>query len=264
MSTDILTPESITDNLNTNCIGRKVFYYPSVTSTMDVARQHVKQGAANGTIIIAEEQTAGRGRLKRTWISPGGNIFLSVILHPEVEHLNSLIMLASVAVARSIEMTTGLKTEIKWPNDILIRGRKTVGILIEANARADRVEYAVIGIGINVNLDYTDISDKLPEATSLYHEKGSRISRLALVRQLLIELDSIYQRLLSGASVYEEWRERLVTLGKKIQVKWGDPIQDGIIQEGIAEDVAPDGALLLRSFSGELVRVVAGDATLHV
>jgi len=264
MSTDILSPELITDNLNTRYIGRQVFYYASVTSTMDVARQRVKQGVAAGTIVIAEEQTAGRGRLKRTWISPGGNIFLSVILYPEVEHLNSLIMLASIAVARSIEKVTGLKTEIKWPNDILIRGRKTVGILIETNVRGNRVEYAVIGIGINVNLDYSGFSEVLPEATSLSHEKGNRISRLALVRQLLIEMDNLYQELLSGKSIYKAWRDRLVTLGKKIQVKWGDPVQDGVIQEGIAEDVAPDGALLLRNSAGELIRVVAGDATLHV
>jgi BirA family biotin operon repressor/biotin-[acetyl-CoA-carboxylase] ligase len=260
MPTNELAPELVTDNLNTCLIGREVFYYPVVTSTMDTARQHIKQGAGVGTVIIADEQTAGRGRLNRTWISPpGDNIFFSVILRPEVEYIYSLIMLASVTAARSIEKVTELKTQIKWPNDILIKGRKTCGMLLEVNVKGNRVEYAIIGIGINVNMDYSDFSETLPEATSLFHEKGNRVSRLALMRQLLIEMDSIYQGMKSGVSIYEEWRNRLITLGKKIQVKWGDTVQ-----EGIAEDVAHDGALLLRNTDGDLVRVVAGDATLHV
>jgi len=254
-----LSPVLITSNLKTQFMGQKVIYNARLTSTMDVARQKAHQGAVEGTIIVAEEQTVGRGRLKRTWISPGGNIFLSVILYPGIDILPSLIMITSVAVVRSIETVTGLKAQIKWPNDILINGKKTAGILVENSVKGNEVEYAVIGIGINVNLRASDFIDILPDATSLYNELGREVPRLGLVQQLLVEMEGLYQALLSGGSIFEEWRNRLVTLGKKVQVRWGETIQ-----EGIAEAVAQDGSLLLRNFDGNLIRIVAGDATLSI
>ena len=147
-----LSSADISRNLKTDFIGQKVIAYPSLTSTNDIAKREAKKGAREGTVVVAEEQTAGRGRLKRAWLSPKGSIALSIILHPTPAQLPSLIMLASLAVAHCIEKVSGLKAQIKWPNDVLINGKKVCGILIESDVRGSAVDYAVIGIGLNVNL----------------------------------------------------------------------------------------------------------------
>ena len=154
-----LSPASITGNLETHFIGQRVIYYPSLTSTMEVAKQEAQLAAVEGTVIIADEQTAGRGRIKRAWLSPKGSIALSIILYPSVVNLPSLIMLASLAVVHSIEAVTGLKSQIKWPNDVLVNDRKVCGILIESSVRGNIVDYAIIGIGVNVNLRISDFPE---------------------------------------------------------------------------------------------------------
>ncbi len=258
MKEDSLSPAAITRDLGTNLIGQRVIYYPSLTSTMEVARREAEQRAAEGTVIVADEQTAGRGRLQRVWLSPRGSIALSVILYPEVAYLPSLIMAASLAVVRSIEVVSGLKPQVKWPNDILISDRKVCGILIESKVRRNIVGYSIIGIGVNVNLTLADFPEILPVATSLAAELGREVSRLDVVRQLLVEMDRLYLFLLAGGSIYEEWRDSLVTLGKRVTVSWGKTRY-----EGIAESVARDGSLLLRQADGRVSRVVAGDVTLR-
>ena len=259
MIEDSLSPASITNNLDTRFIGQRVIYYPRLTSTMDVAKREAEQGAAEGTIVVADEQTAGKGRLERDWLSPEGSIALSIILYPSLPHLPSLIMVASLAVVHSIEAVTGLKSQVKWPNDILINGRKVCGILIESEVRGDTVDYTIVGIGVNVNLRLSAFPEIQSIATSLYDELGREVSRLSLVQRLLVEIERLYLSLPAGRSVYEEWRDRLVTLGKRVQVKSGETIY-----EGIAESVADDGSLLLRQSDGSLTRIVAGDVTLMV
>ena len=256
---DSLSPASITNNLDTRFIGQRVIYYPRLTSTMDVAKREAQQGAAEGTIIVADEQTAGKGRLKRVWLSPEGSIALSIILYPSLIHLPSLIMLASLAVVHSIEAVTGLKSQVKWPNDVLINGRKVCGILIESEVRGNMVGYAIVGIGVNVNLGLSAFPEILSIATSLCDELGREVSRLSLIQRLLVEIERLYLSLPAGGSVYEEWRDSLVTLGKRVQVKSGKTVY-----EGIAESVASDGSLLLRQSDGSLTKIVAGDATLVV
>lgn len=258
MVEDSLSPAFITNNLDTHFIGQRVIYYPRLTSTMDVAKREAQQGAVEGTIVIADEQTAGKGRLKRAWLSPKGNIALSIILYPSLLYLPSLIMLASLAVVHSIETVTGLKSQVKWPNDVLVNGRKVCGILIESDVRGNIVDYAIIGIGINVNLSLSDFPEILPTATSLSHELGRDASRLSLIQRLLVEIERLYLALPAGGSIYQEWRDSLVTLGKRIRVKSGKTIY-----EGIAESVATDGSLLLRQLDGSLTKIVAGDATLR-
>ena len=253
-----LSPTAITENLGTCFVGRRVIYYPSLTSTMEVARREAQQGAAEGTVIVADEQTAGRGRLKRAWLSPKGSISLSVILYPSLAHLSSLIMLASLAVVHSIEAVTGLKPQIKWPNDVLINGRKVCGILIESDVRGDIVKYSIIGIGVNVNLRLADYPEIQAIATSVSEELGRKESRLSMVRSLLVEIERLYLSLSTGGSVYEEWRDSLVTLGKRVRVRSGETTY-----EGVAESVAGDGNLLLRGLDGNLTRIVAGDVTLR-
>ena len=253
-----LSPASITSNLGTHFVGQRVIYYPSLTSTMEVAKQEAQLGAVEGTVIIADEQTAGRGRIKRVWLSPKGSIALSIILYPSVVNLPSLIMLASLAVVHSIETVTGLRSQVKWPNDVLVNDRKVCGILIESSVRGSTVDYAIIGIGINVNFRLSDFPEIPATATSLSAELGREVSHLRIIRQLLVEMEGLYLVLQAGGSIYEEWRDSLVTLGRRIQVKSGRTVY-----EGVAESVARDGSLLLRHSSGNLSKIVAGDATLR-
>jgi BirA family biotin operon repressor/biotin-[acetyl-CoA-carboxylase] ligase len=258
MGENSLSAAAITANLGTRFIGQRVIYYPKLPSTMDEARRQAQEGASEGTAIVAGEQTAGRGRIRRGWLSPKGSIALSIILYPEVGYLSSLIMVASLGVAHAIEKVTGLKTQIKWPNDVLIKGKKVCGILIESEVKGKRVDYAILGMGINANIKLSDFPEIQPLATSLSHELGREVSRLEVLRCLLAEIERLYLALPSGDSVYREWRDSLVTLGKKVQVR-----SEETRYEGIAESVASDGSLLLRQPDGSLTKVVAGDVTLR-
>ncbi|NQT31789.1 MAG: biotin--[acetyl-CoA-carboxylase] ligase [Deltaproteobacteria bacterium] len=253
-----LSPAAITDGLATRFIGQEVSCYPSLPSTNDVAKRRAQEGAKEGTVIVAEEQTAGRGRIKRRWLSPRGSIALSIILYPPLAYLPSLIMVASLAVARSIEQVTGLKAKIKWPNDVLVNYKKICGILVESNVRGDKVDYAVIGIGINVNIKLSEFPQIAPMATSLSRELGRDVPRREVIRSLLAEAEKLYLALAAGDSVFRQWRDNLVTLGKKVQVSSGEATYSGI-----AESVASDGSLLLRQPDGSLLKIVAGDVTLR-
>ena len=260
MTENDLSADAITGGLETRFVGQRTLYFPSLTTTMDVARQEAIQGTPEGTVVIADEQTAARGRLQRVWLTPRGNIALSVILYPKKEHLHTLIMVASLAVAGCIETVTGLKPDIKWPNDVLIKGGKVCGILIESDVREDRVNYAIIGIGINVNLDMGAFPEIQSIATSLSHELRKEVSRLSLVRQLLKEMESYYLLASSaGDSVYHLWQQRLITLGKEVRAT---SATGETVIEGIAESVDRDGSLWLRLGDGSLHRVIAGDVTL--
>lgn len=258
MVEDNLSAASISHDLETRFVGQRVIYYPSLTSTMDVAKREARQGASEGTVVITDNQTRGRGRLKRVWLSPKDNIALSVILRPDLSHLPSLIMLASLAVVGTIKTVTGLKSQIKWPNDVLINDKKVSGILIESDLQGSAVNYSIIGIGLNVNLKPADFPEIQSIATSLAHELGKDVSRLSVIRCLLAEIERLYLTLSSGDSIYREWRDNMVTLNKRVRVTSGDTVY-----EGIAESVARDGSLRLRSANGRLTRIVAGDVTLR-
>jgi len=258
MVEDSLSAAAITDGLATRFIGQEVSCYPSLPSTNDVAKQKARQGAKEGTVIVAEEQTAGRGRIKRRWLSPRGSIALSMILYPPLAYLPSLIMVASLAVARSIEQVTNLKAKIKWPNDVLVNDKKICGILVESDVRGNKVDYAVIGIGLNVNLKLSEFPQIAPMATSLSWELGREVSRREVIRSLLAEAEKLYLALAAGDSVFKEWRDNLVTLGQKVRVSSG-----AVTYRGIAESVAADGSLLLRQPDGSLLKIVAGDVTLR-
>ena len=166
-------------------------------------------------------------------------------------------MLAALAVQYSIEKTTGLKCQLKWPNDVLINGKKVCGILLESQAAAESVDYAIIGIGINVNMKLADYPEISAIATSLADETGKEVSRVVLLQNLFVEMEKLYLRLQDGESLLAEWRENLVTLGKQIHVRAGDEVF-----EGIAESVAEDGSLMLRCADGRLMKFMAGDVTL--
>jgi len=253
-----LNPTSITKGLTTHFIGQNVLYYPSVTSTNDIARQQALLNAPEGTAVIADRQTTGRGRLKREWVSPPGNIAVTVVLYPGRNNLTYLTMLAALAVLYSIEKTTGLHCQLKWPNDVLINNKKVCGILLESHVAADFVDYAIIGIGINVNMKLADYPEIASIATSLADEVGEEVSRLTLLHNLFQEMEKLYLRLQAGESILAEWRNNLVTIGKKIHVRSGDEVF-----AGTAETVADDGSLLLRCDDGSLIKFMAGDVTLR-
>jgi len=258
MTAEDLSSSSITYGLNTSFIGQKVIYRPRLLSTMDAARLEVRRGAAGGTVIIAGEQTGGRGRMRRAWLSPPGNIALSIILYPDIAGLPYLVMIASLAAAHGIERVAGLKTRLKWPNDILINGKKVCGILIENEVKANRVAYAIVGIGINVALKAADIAGISATATSLENELDRSVLRPDIIRPLLTEFERLYLLLPAGESIYAAWRDRLETLGKRVEVRSG-----GDVLEGVAESADESGALVLRCADGNLTRVVAGDVTLR-
>ena len=258
---DTLDSEAIRRSLVTRTVGRRILYFPSLPSTMDVAKQEAISGAAEGTVVIADEQTAGRGRLNRSWLGPAGNVALSVILYPRLSELPSLIMLAALGVVHAIGKVTHLQAGIKWPNDVMIGNRKACGILVETDARPvnrDYASYAIVGIGINVGLNPEEFPDIQPTATSLASEAGGNVPRLALVKELLSQLDRLYLELQSGKSPFPEWRDRLITLGQPVRVTTVEGFYDGI-----AESVRSDGSLLVRCQDGSGRFVVAGDVTLR-
>jgi BirA family biotin operon repressor/biotin-[acetyl-CoA-carboxylase] ligase len=253
-----ISPEAVSRRLTTKFVGRNFLYYPSVTTTMDEARKEAKAGASEGTVVVAEEQTTGRARLGRTWISPPGVVAVSIILYPEMSQLIRLTMVAALATSRCIEKATGLETTIKWPNDVLLNGKKISGILTESALRGQSVDWAVIGIGINVNFDpeaYPEIADI---ATSLSVELGKEVSQLEVLLHLLNEAEFFYSALRRGEPIYQQWRDKLETLGKVVQVKTGTDLE-----KGYAESVDEDGALFLRRSDGSLARIVAGEVTLR-
>lgn len=258
MIMDVLSAEKITSGLETRFIGRRVIHFPSLGSTMEAAGREAGRGAAEGTVVIAGEQTGGRGRVKRLWLSPKGSVSLSVVLYPAMAQLPYLVMLASVAVAQSIEAVAGLKTQLKWPNDVLIGGKKVCGILIENELKGDSVSWAAIGIGINANIKVSDFPEIADAATSLSDEMGKDVSRVEIVRRLLVVLEKLYLELGDGAQIYNEWRKRLITLGRRVRVVSGEKVL-----QGIAEDVSRDGSLMLKHDDGSISHVVAGDVILR-
>jgi len=255
-----LSVASLRKELRTKIIGQNVLYYPVTSSTMDVAKQVVKEEAAEGTIVIADHQTAGRGRFGRTWwASSNSSILLSVVLHPRLEELRNLNMAATLAVVQSIEKVTDLKPVIKWPNDVLIEGKKVSGILIESEVHGERVSPTVMGIGLNVNLDPSSNPEIVKTATSLREVLGEEVSRLEVLRALLGSFEELYNALRGGESIAKLWRRQLETLGKQVSVKCGEQVW-----QGRAESVDDEGNLLLRCTDGRLLTVVAGEVTLQV
>ena len=246
------------DLLQTRFIGKKVIYYPRVTSTMDAARDEARKGTDTGTVVIAGEQTKGRGRMQRAWLSPKGNIAVSIILHPEITYLPFLVVITALAVARSIEEITGLQTQVKWPNDILIGGKKVGGILIENEVKRNEVMYAIVGIGINTDVTPVIKEGGMLPATCLNDELGGNIPRTNLIKRILQEMECLYLELPETEPMLREWQDRMITLGKSVRVYSG-----GTALEGTAEAVDETGSLLLRYANGSSTTIVAGDVTLR-
>lgn len=260
---DLLLPEEIGPWLTTKYIGRQIVYLPSVVSTNTEAKRLAADGCPEGQIVIAEEQTGGKGRLSRGWFSPQGKgIWLSLVLRPPFspQEAPKCTMLAAVAVNRAIRRVTGVACGIKWPNDILYEDKKLVGILTEMTAEMDAINYVVIGMGINVNIAAEEFPPDLHAiATSLAMAAGHPLSRLQLLAAILEELEQAYQMSIDKgfAPVLDAWRGESVTLGRMVDV-----FGQGRKFAGLATDIAADGALLVETPDG-LERVVAGDVSIR-
>ena len=256
MDHEHLSVEQILDGLGTECLGRRVLWYQQVDSTSSLARALAAAGEPEGTVIVAEEQTAGRGRSGRTWLAAAGtSLLFSIILRPalEAERVQNLTVIAALALRDALLSAGALRAQIKWPNDVLLSGRKVAGALTEMRTIGDRVDFAILGIGLNVNQQVGAFAPAL-NATSLAIELGYPVDRASLLQTLLRCLELRYQRLGSGQSPITEWAEALVTLGQRVQLDCGDRSY-----EGCAEAVDETGALLVRLDDGQLLRAPAGD-----
>lgn len=260
---DIPSPTEIKSGLRTHTIGKEIRFFPELPSTQDEARALAMQGAPEGTVVIAETQTAGRGRIGRSWAAPAGGIYLSIILRPTIAPPEALRfpLIAGVAVSQTIERVTRLSARLKWPNDVLINGRKVAGILTEMNAEMDRINFIIVGIGINVNTPPENLPAELREtAAVLSIEAGRTISRVKLVQTLLTEFELLYDEFRKEGfePIRRRWKALSETLGTMVTVTFADQQV-----HGRAFDIDPDGALLIQKWNGNLERVVAGDVSLR-
>lgn len=246
--------------LKTKTMGQTIYFYEETDTTNNRARELALEGAPEGTLVVAEKQTAGRGRRGKVWESPlGTGIWMSLVLRPQIAPAEAsvLTLLCGLATAEAIEAETGLSAGIKWPNDILINGKKAVGILTEMDCEMSEVHFVIPGIGINVNT--ASFPPEIAEiATSLYLECGKTVSRRRLVHKVLERLEEHYETFLrtgSFAAVLEDYRKLCITLGKEVHVLGREPF----FAEAL--DITPEGELLVRRadngkeevvFSGEV------------
>ncbi len=261
---DRMYVQEIKNGLLTDTIGKDIFYFDSIQSTNVQARKLASEGALHGTVVMADEQTKGKGRLGRSWFSPKGTgIWCTLVLRPEIVpgEASPVTMLTAVAVAEAVEKIADVSLDIKWPNDLLHEGKKVCGILTEMNAEMDKINYLLVGIGININSDSMDFPFELRETTaSLSSVKKNKISRLKLLRQLLLDFEYYYQLWLDYGfkPVLEEWKKRCPSLKSPVKISTADKVW-----EGWFEDVDDEGALILRLNNGELQRFVSGEVTLR-
>ena len=262
---DVLHADDLLSRLGrTKVIGRDIRVFEETTSTNDVIEKLARDGVKEGAVVFAETQTRGRGRLGRKWMSPAKRgLWFSILLRPDLrpQEATRLTVASATGLRRAIESQTGLKVEIKWPNDILIHGRKVAGILTELSAELDHVNYVILGIGVDVNLSAGDFPPELRKvATSLKAELGKAVSRPELAVAILRELDCDYMRLAAGqfTAVADEWEAHGITIGHEVTIRTGDRRI-----RGRAESLGEDGALLLRTEHGHLERIIGGDVTLE-
>lgn len=260
-SPDLVTASEIRDGLQTSLLGQSIVYHETIDSTNTLAQKLALNGAPEGTLVIADEQTAGRGRRGRNWFSPPhSGVWMSLILRPQlpVAHAAQITLVTAVAMARALTRLTGVEAGIKWPNDILFDKRKCCGILTEMHAEFDQVHHLVLGIGINVNVPQEQFPEELQSiATSLQGVKGEPIPRAEVVRAVMEELEPLYRRYVDGggfASIREDWKRSNITLGRQIVAQTArGPIT------GEALDIDEFGVLLVRREDGETEKIYSAD-----
>lgn len=250
---------AVASRLRTRVIGRPLVYAPRLSSTQNLAARLAARGWSEGTVVLAEEQTAGRGRQGRSWWAPyGGALLLSLLLRPSLSppQAQQLTMAAGLAAAEAIEAVCAVPVALKWPNDLYVRGRKVGGVLVESRLSPEgrALDHAIAGIGINVMVDFTDQPALQATATSLHVEANRPVGREALLLALLERMEARYDAVLAGQPCHVEWAARLLWLGETVLVVTPE---DSFA--GVAVGVSEQGALLIRRMDGEVEAVWAGD-----
>lgn len=259
---DLLLPAEVKNGLKTKAFGQEIHHFKEVSSTIDIAKGLSLKGADTGTVVVAEEQKGGRGRQRRKWYSPKGGIWMSIILRPSISPQEAplLTLAAACALARTIKANLGLEAKIKWPNDVLVSGKKVAGILTEMDAEPDRIIFVILSLGINANIRLDSLpSSILKEITSLERETKIRINRLDFFQALLEELEQVYLKLEEKefGQVLESWKRLSITLGR--QVKARTPTEE---ITGRAIGIDGTGALQIKLPEGKIRTVAAADMTL--
>jgi len=260
-----LTERALKERLDQMPGGWSVRFYPAVVSTNETAHELGRDGAADHTVVIADSQSRGKGRLKRRWQSPPArNLYVSILLRPPVfaVEASAFPLAAGVAVMRVLSRYAGKEAvRLKWPNDVLIRGRKAAGILAEMRTKSGAIDWLVVGIGINVNMERCDFDPEIRETSvSLKEETGRSLSRLQLAADLLSSFEDCYTRFLREGFrlLREEWLASTDMIGRSVGVDCGEDMLTGIV-----ETIGEDGALVLRDARGNVRRVTIGDATIR-
>ncbi|MFA4859128.1 biotin--[acetyl-CoA-carboxylase] ligase [Methanoregula sp.] len=257
-----LLPYEVHKKLRTQFIGKKMRYLDSTPSTIGVGKQLCSEGnidKIHGTVIIAEEQTGGVGRMGRAWVSPRGGIWITIVLKPHipVDHIFMITMAGSIAVARAIRKELDVGALIKWPNDIFIGNKKVAGLSLELAAEADAVHYCLLSFGIDANVPVSNFSPQLQkDITSLQAELGHDVDRASLLARILKEFESRYLLIESGEynTIIQEWKSISCTLENQVQIR---TLKNTF--EGEAVDIDEFGALIIKKPNGNLERVIAGD-----
>jgi len=260
---EMLLPAEIREGIGTEVFGRKeIAYFTELDSTNRKAKELAAEGAPEGTLVVAEAQTRGRGRIGRSWYSPfRTGIYTSLILRPRLppHEAPKITLVTGVAVAEALLAGTPLKPDIKWPNDILIRGRKICGILTETSTEMDAIDFVVVGVGINVNTREFPV-DLKEIATSVYLETGKIFDRVMLVQEFLRQFERLYTLFLHSGfePIGKRWSELSILLGKDVTVHMIDRTCKGRVLE-----LNRDGALIIRDEHGELEKIYSGDIHIH-
>ena len=261
-NSDILFPWEVTSELKTKVIGQKAYYFDSIDSTQNQALKIANEPENNGAVIIAATQTGGKGRTGRKWISPKGGIWFSIILHPKFDiSITTLFPIASsLALSKAIENTFEITPELKWPNDLTIKGKKIAGILVDAAFESNKIESLVLGVGINFNVDIKAIKKTLKDTPNFYgvsslSEQNKKVKPIQLVQNFFVELEKIYELLNKKQTkkIILDWTKRSSTLGKNVEIN----TTDGKIK-GKATKIDEDGALIISNKS-KTHKVIAGD-----
>ena len=259
---DLLLPQEIKENLRTRVLAKEIHTYKALKSTNELAYRLAQSQAPEGTLVISEHQTQGRGRMGRGWFSPPEvGLWLSLILRPEIPPSKApgISICAGLALASSVNEMTELNARIKWPNDCVIKGKKVAGILLELSAELDKIDFVILGVGINVNQDKKHFPKSLAKkATSLKIELDEEVSRLMLLKLFLRRFEKIYFEFKRNglARLMPEIRRASHLLGQKVKVKWGKKIL-----KGLAKEINEDGSLIIGTNKGEKT-ISAGEVTL--
>jgi len=261
-TTDLMLPWEITDGLKTKQIGKTVYYFDSIDSTQNFAASIAKKHNDDGAVIIAETQISGKGRQGRKWISPRGGIWLSVILHPkfDVGKVTLVPFAAAIALSDAIKKILGIKTELKWPNDVTLNGKKIAGMIIDASIESTRIENLILGVGINFRVNPKQIEKRIKDGNNFYGVatlvgKNNEVKPAKLVQAFLEELERGLLLFEEGKtqSIVEQWSKRSSTIGKNVRVS----APEGKIS-GKAIKLDKDGGLIIKQDSKSL-RITAGD-----